>query len=98
VVNFISLHRQLLLTRADGISGTAYALVPGIGMQDPYGPEGEQSVRRLQREGPKIQVQSGCRKAGGMDLRHSGVKRRGWRFPVIGMVCSCDRDKHETAA
>ena len=32
--------------------GTAYALVPGIGMQDPYGQEGEQSVLRLQREGP----------------------------------------------
>jgi hypothetical protein len=32
--------------------GTAYALVSGIGMQDPYGQEGEQSVHRLQREGP----------------------------------------------
>ena len=38
--------------RADGISGTAYALVPGIWMQDPYGQEGEQSVRWLQREWP----------------------------------------------
>jgi hypothetical protein len=32
--------------------GTAYALGLGIGMQDPYGPEGEQAVHRLRWEGP----------------------------------------------
>ncbi len=41
-----------MLARADGISGTAYALDPGIGMQDPYGPEGEQAVQTLRWEGP----------------------------------------------
>ena len=35
-------------------------------------------------------MQIGCRKTGSMALRHSGVKSRKWKFPVIGIVCPYD--------
>ena len=47
-----SLHQPAFASSSGGPSGTAYALWVSIGMQDSNGPEGEQEVLRLQREGP----------------------------------------------